>query len=164
MVGYIFEHYITHFYITGFSHKTMFPLLSKCIQRKRLLALKTYISPPRLGYSSDLGMGLGVVGMGWGRGLWDKDDKPERLLKSPPWVELLSVYDGTSVTEFLWEAHLTGGIRWRRRLSIRGVHQCPRKVGENKAQQIHITGCRRMLTRPCNCCQGNIQTCGPLVP
>lgn len=124
----------------------MFLLLSKCIQRKQLLALKTYISPPRLGYSSD----LGVVGMGWGRGLWDKDDKAERLLKSPPWVQLLGVYDGTSVTEFLQEAHLTWGIWWRRRLNIRGVHQSSTSERWEKARHSKYTsqdvgGCSQAL-------------------
>lgn len=95
----------------------MFPLLSKCIQRKQLLALKTCISPPRLRYRSGLAVGLRVVGMGWGRGLWDKDDKAERLLKSPPWADLLvSMMGQTSVNEFLQEAHLIWGILWRRRL------------------------------------------------
>lgn len=41
-----------------------------------------------------------------GLGGWDKDDKAERLLKSPPWAELLGVYDGASVSESLQELYM----------------------------------------------------------
>lgn len=44
-----------------------------------------------------------------GLGGWDKDDKAERLLKSPPWAELVGVYNGTSVSEFPQELILHGG-------------------------------------------------------
>lgn len=137
---YIFEHYITHFYVTGSWHKTMFLLLSKCIREQLALKKNRYIY---ILWTSVFGVKS-----------WGEEEEGERLLKRfPPqegpcrWLrwgqEVLS-----SVRMFI----LHGAARARAGWATGGQGESNATERQQEARDRNAPqDVRRMLSGPCNC-------------